>query len=185
MGLTSRGKIFLLTLGLLLALSQCVWAKGKITVHAVSKSQKAEISEREKGWNYTLALKMPPVQDKVSIDGRTEFYTFYWDTDGKHVGKRVTFKWYHDKNRLYVKPNQTTVYKRLKQKPAFALSVIWSAPGSWGMFKSSLGLPGAMGRSEWMKSRCYGPRVVKVFDESGELLAEKQFGIYPEGRQIY
>lgn len=157
-----------------------------LTIVAVTSGQKNAVIEKTGTWSPFSALKLPALDKRAVINQRTEFYAILTDTTGELEGKTVTFYWYQGSDRrLFARPAQVKVLKWAAYPHAMAASIIWSDP-SWASGMLSLvGLNSVSKNESWEKSRCYGPRTLRVLDENKKVVAERSFEIYQEGVRVY
>jgi hypothetical protein len=153
---------------------------------AVSAADKAKLEKAAGGWSPYLSLSLKDLGPKVEIDQRTEFYALLVDRSGKLKRRQVTFHWFHGyPPKVFAKPTQRYL-RQVPGKPhSMASSSCWSAPSKGGRFWSMLFPSSVMKRAKWNKSRCYGPRTIRVTGSGGEVIAERSFEIHKKGVQIY
>lgn len=172
-----------------------------IVVVPVSANDKYRMTRKLGHWSPFQLLKAglpsPPVPAKIAIRKRTEFYAFFLDPTGALAGKTVVFSWFHgDQARAYTQPVAVPVFRHPDVAYPVATYAIWSAPGGKLPFA---GLRSVLSKAQWNRSRCYGPRLVKVstlkgfqanprggrIPIAGKTLAEASFEIHQPGVQIY
>ena len=188
----SIGRLFILflTAVLFLGASGRPWAgqpaKLEIQVFRLDPEQKKTYAGQPYPRLLWLLKNLKPMGAQVRISERTEFHAVIIDQGKAFKNRKVRIKWLHDVDeRLYVKPKlrQLQVYPGYEHP--MAVTGLWSAPSSSGKwYKAFLG-SSTMRRNEWEQSRCYGRRILRVFDLQDNLLAEHSFEIYPEGMQVY
>lgn len=158
----------------------------ELRVVAVSPSQKADLGREDGVWSPPMSLKLPDLGHWVEIDRRTEFHAVLIDRSGKYEGRMVSFEWFHGSPlRAFVRPVTRMLRRFAGQAHPMAAYSCWSAPATGGKFWSALFPRSVMKRSEWNRSRCYGPRAVRVVGADGEIIAERFFEIHKKGVQTY
>lgn len=175
-----------------------------IIIVPVSKSQKRRMEHKFDRVTPMLVLKRrgkgPWVPEKIEISERTEFYAFFIDPRGKYMGKTVVFQWFHRKRKeTFARPMSLPVIKMPGYTWPMAFSIIWSAPPSARGLMSFVGYQSVRNRADWDKSRCWGPRLLRVslfkgykkgsdgkhVVKIGKTIAEAYFEIHQRGVTIY
>ena len=153
---------------------------------ALSAAQKAKLGREAGICSPPQLLRLEDLGQRVEIDRRTEFHAVLIDRTGRYEGRKVSFQWFHGSPpQAFVQPVTRMVRRFAGQPHPMAGYGCWSAPATGGKFWSTLFPSSVMKRSEWNKSRCYGPRAVRVVGEDGEILAERAFEIHKKGVRVY
>ena len=161
-------------------------AQVELRVVAISAFQKAKLGQEARSWQPPLLLKFEDLGQRVEIDQRTEFHAIIIDRSGKQEGRAVSFQWlYGNPLRTFAKPMTRMLRKFPGEPHPMAGYSCWSAPAKGGKFWSALFPSSVMKRSEWNRSRCYGPRAVRVVGADGEVIAERTFEIHKKGVRVY
>jgi|Deesub1362A_J573_1020465.scaffolds.fasta_scaffold22647_2 hypothetical protein len=158
----------------------------KLVVVPVAPWEKAGFQRRQdRPWlpfGLAEAVSHARSPETVEIEGRTEFWAVLVDRSGELEGRTVVFRWYHGRPpRPFTEPFAVTVRRRGGFDGPVAWTYAWSDPGGGRRLLSFLGLSSFMSREEWNRSRCYGPRTVRVHAAGGRLLAEASWEIVPAG----
>lgn len=148
---------------------------------------------------YLLRASMNP-PPTFELTGRAEFFAVFRDLDRTWQSRDLVFAWYHGTPpRPYCRPVVRRVQAMEGNPWPVAVYGCWSEPSGLGNFSNSLGLRSVMRRSDWDDSRCYGPRLIRIFDLAGfyqepdgtqvplpgsHLIAEARLDIMPTGVQI-
>ena len=158
----------------------------ELRVVAISSSQKAELGGETGICSPPQLLKFEDLGLSVEIDRRTEFHAIFIDRSGRYEGRTVSFVWlYGNPPRPLAQAVTRTVRRFAGHRQPMADYSCWSSPSTGGKFWSALFPSSVMKRSEWNKSRCYGPRAIRVVGESGEVLAQRAFEIHKKGVRVY
>ncbi|MCF8042341.1 MAG: hypothetical protein K9K65_03390 [Desulfarculaceae bacterium] len=178
--------VMVVCLGLAVAATAAPSHPVELMVVAISSSQKAELGGDTGVCSPPQLLKLDDLGLSVEIDQRTEFHAIFIDRSGKQEGRTVSFHWlYGNPLRPLAQVVKRTVRKFAGQPHPMAGYSCWSAPAKGGKFWSALFPSSVMKRSRWNKSRCYGPRAVRVVGEGGEVLAQRAFEIHKKGVRVY
>ena len=178
--------------------------KPYIVVRSLDSHQKSRYKRQNERWTPFNLLKpddkQPSVPERFEIVDRTEFHAFLVDTTGGKLGRLVVFSWYHRTRQTpFARPMAVPLVRVANFPLPVAEFSIWSDPADRGGLLSMAGLNSVMSKSDWDRSRVFGPRTLKVsrlagwrtdplgkkVPVAGELIAEASFEIHPRGVTVY
>lgn len=178
--------------------------KAQVVIKAISAQQQKTRMSQDKRWT-PLDLLDDSAQNssdpqRVDIQRKTNFYALFLDPEGRYQDQPVVFTWhYGNPLQLYGRPITKTVRRWPGHSQPAAWHSIWSQPPVSKGLLGGLGLGSVKSRADWESSRCYGPRVVRVWTLKGyqtsregrripligRLLSEKYFAVYPRDGVTY
>lgn len=176
----------------------------QIVVLSVGAARRQNLMRADPRWSPLRLLAGRPAAGRgprrFAIDGKTYFYAVFLDRSGRLAGRRVVFTWYYrSRPKLYGIPAARLALRRPGRPWPSASACIWSQPPASAGLLGGLGFGGVGDRAAWEKSRCYGPRLVKVWTLRGyrtgpggrrvpipgRPLAQARFEIHRQGAVLY